>query len=455
MARRDRFVRDEGGATTILSMFLTLALAMLGGLAVDSAQAWRVRTMLQVTAEAAAHAAAVRMSEPLPDETPEQAAARIVKTALGPTHVTGSYQTDSVEFGHVGPSGFQPSASRTAVRVTLRRTADRGSAEPTYLLKLAGLGHWDIEGRAVARIIDRDHVRCPDPLLSVQARVSVDVPLVYAGVCVMADAGFAYGYEDSVISDPVKALVGDILAEATGFGAPTVTTASTGGLGGLGGLVGGLIGSSGTDGGGSAPSPGRRSLFGNLIETATVRTRVHLFDPAATTPGETYHVECSDNGVLYLPPGTRLDNVVLLSDCPVKFGADVTLVASVVAGNLRLLATSDPALSVTRDAQSPYSRTCAPDGEILFLVYLDLDTRAAIPVLADDASPLGAYLNAVVDEGGGWLRSLLDLGGTVLDNLTGELVEAVNETTATLGLDHVCLGAETYLSGDTITLSPG
>ena len=441
------FLGDQGGATTILSLFLTIALAMLGGLAIDGAQAWRVRTMLQVTAETAAHAAAVRLSEPALHETPRQAAARTVATALAGTHLDGAYQADSVEFGHVDASGFHPSAADTAVRVTLRRTAARDSAEPTYLLRLVGLGHWDITGSAVARVFPRSAVTCPDPLLSVQARVSVGVPMLYAGVCVMAEAGFTHGYEDHVVSDEIAALVDAVLTDAIGLGAATATTTSTG----LGGLFGSLLPPA------PAPDdrPDRASLIAGLVATATTGTTVGLFDPTAAAPGQTYHVECSDNGVLYVPAGTVLSNVVLLSDCPVKFGADVSLVASVVLGNLRLLATSDPALSVTKDAQSPWSARCAPNGELTLLVFIDLDTRAAVPALADDDSPLGAYLNALVDETGGWLRSLLDVGGSVADELTGTLVDTVNDTTAALGLHDVCLGADTYLTGDTITLSPG
>ena len=439
--------RDEHGGVSILSIFLTTAFFILGGLAIDAAQAWRVQAILQVTADAAAHGAAVRMSEPKLGETPTSVALDIVERSLAPTHLENTAAAKDVEFGYLTSSGeFVPALTpRTAVRVTLSRSEANENPEPTFLLHLIGLHSWNIHGRAVARIAEKNAAHCSNPLLSVQARVQVENPILYAGICVKAAAGVTYGLSNYVMSDEAAALIDAVLDSAIGVGG---AVSEADGLFGNSGLLGGDLTNPH-----SWKSPDKRELINALVNTATQEMTVSLFDPSTTTPGETYHIECTDNGVLYVPPGSILSNIVLLSECPIKFAADVTIEASIVLGNLKVLATSDPAISVTADTDSPYSQNCAPAGGLMLLVYADLDTRLAVPALADPDSPFGAYLGNVVGETGGLLGDVTDMLGDTLSDLTSDLVTAVNDTTASLSLDQVCIGAEVMLTGDTVTLA--
>ena len=68
---RHRLCGEEGYATP-LALFFAVALTLTGGVAVDTANAFRVREILQSTAEAAAFTGAVRASEPRVGQTPAQ-----------------------------------------------------------------------------------------------------------------------------------------------------------------------------------------------------------------------------------------------------------------------------------------------------------------------------------------------------------------------------------------------
>ena len=53
------FARREEGALTAFGIFLTVTMICVGGMAIDVANAVKVRTHLQVAADSAAHAAPV------------------------------------------------------------------------------------------------------------------------------------------------------------------------------------------------------------------------------------------------------------------------------------------------------------------------------------------------------------------------------------------------------------
>ncbi len=61
-----RFRDDTSGWSTPLSMTWVVVLLIIAGLAVDTTNAWRHRAMLQVAADAAAHAGALKL--PVPGE---------------------------------------------------------------------------------------------------------------------------------------------------------------------------------------------------------------------------------------------------------------------------------------------------------------------------------------------------------------------------------------------------
>lgn len=143
-----RLLRDSRGGATIWSICWMLAFLVLGGVAIDAANAWRVRAQLLATVDAAALAGAMQ----LPDE--EAAVERAVALAEVnmPRALHGSVVgAGDVEIGRWRGGVFEPGAEAPdAVRVVARRDHGRANAVPTYLLRLTGFDAWDMDASSVA-----------------------------------------------------------------------------------------------------------------------------------------------------------------------------------------------------------------------------------------------------------------------------------------------------------------
>lgn len=153
-----RFAEDEGGAALVWNLFWVLIFLVLGGLAVDASNAWRMQSLLQSTADSAASAAAVFAN----DTVVARATAQQIADRNMPAAKNGGPVVDpsSVEFGvwDSGTGGFSPGGTapeghatqRDAIRVTASRASATGNQVPTYLLRLAGFDTWDVQATAIA-----------------------------------------------------------------------------------------------------------------------------------------------------------------------------------------------------------------------------------------------------------------------------------------------------------------
>ena len=68
------FWRDQAGSGTVFSLGLLFLAALFGGLAVDVGNAWRYNELLKTTADVAAHAGAVVLSQGGSPQAARQAA---------------------------------------------------------------------------------------------------------------------------------------------------------------------------------------------------------------------------------------------------------------------------------------------------------------------------------------------------------------------------------------------
>ena len=146
-----RFLQDEGGGYTVLGLFWFILFVGIGGLPVDVTNGFRVRTIMQATADASAHAAVID----LPDVDAAVATALAYAEDNMPAALHGTVLVaDDVEIGFWQPIArdfrtvgvFEPNA----VKVTLRRTAASGNSVPVNLLRIIGLQEWNIAVHAIA-----------------------------------------------------------------------------------------------------------------------------------------------------------------------------------------------------------------------------------------------------------------------------------------------------------------
>ena len=149
--RRWRAVADESGGMTVFGLYITLIALVIGGLALDVSNAIRMRTMLQMTADSAAHAALVVRETGTVEEA--QAAAMDVVEGIMPSALYGATVLASdIVFGTwddtTGTFTANP-ASRSAVLVDANQIAERNNSIGVFLMQFVGRDSWNILRRSV------------------------------------------------------------------------------------------------------------------------------------------------------------------------------------------------------------------------------------------------------------------------------------------------------------------
>lgn len=144
------FARTEDGAMTTFGLFLIATILLLGGYAIDVSNVMRERTHLQMVADATGHAALV--SREYGTQADAETAALSMSEANMPTGYFGNVlDVTNVTFGVWEPNTRTFTAtpgSRSAVEVEVDRNADNGNPTDTFLLKMVGIGAWDLTATA-------------------------------------------------------------------------------------------------------------------------------------------------------------------------------------------------------------------------------------------------------------------------------------------------------------------
>ena len=144
-------VADESGGMTVFGLYITLIALVIGGLALDVSNAIRMRTMLQMTADSAAHAALVVREAGTVEEA--QAAALDIVEGIMPRDLYGeTVLASDIVFGdwdEAGETFTADPSSRRAVLVDANQIAERNNAVDVFLLQLAGFDRWNMLRQSV------------------------------------------------------------------------------------------------------------------------------------------------------------------------------------------------------------------------------------------------------------------------------------------------------------------
>jgi hypothetical protein len=149
-----RFAHDEDGAGTVFGLFLFMVIVILGGVALDSSNAWRNSTHLNASADTASHAGAVALANG-GDIDDVRAMAQVAATTNMPAQRYGfvvGNAIDNIQLMHFDTDTRELSSTGTmnAVVVDLGQTATNANAVRTYFLRLMGVNSWDVTGRSIA-----------------------------------------------------------------------------------------------------------------------------------------------------------------------------------------------------------------------------------------------------------------------------------------------------------------
>jgi Flp pilus assembly protein TadG len=144
-------VADESGGMTVFGLYITLIALVIGGLALDVSNAIRMRTMLQMTADSAAHAALLVRETGTVEEA--QAAALDIVDGIMPRDLYGeTVLASDIVFGEWDEASATFTAdpsSRRAVLVDANQIAERNNAVDVFLLRLAGFDRWSMLRQSV------------------------------------------------------------------------------------------------------------------------------------------------------------------------------------------------------------------------------------------------------------------------------------------------------------------
>jgi hypothetical protein len=338
------FVREERGGGTIMGLFWFMMLVGITGLAVDTTDGLRNRTMLQATADAAVLAGVID----LPDETLAVGSAVVYSTNNMPGDLygevlqaedveIGAWHMDSrsFELGGLAPNPLDPTGPMLpdSIRVTLHQTDSNANAVPVNFLRIIGLQTWNVNVEAVAQRFIPD---CLQDGLVARGLVDISSNNGFVNrICIHGQKGVAmqnHNFHELGVTVSMPNIGGQLQIP-------------TGGMESNPGLPDALREQS--------LDPRMVNHVGDFMDDLLLLEPYILpnyidpdnpiivenknFDFTGMLPGHVYHIDCKANQSVGIPQDTVLTRVVIVSDCQVGIGSNVfmhdVILASRAGGN--------------------------------------------------------------------------------------------------------------------------
>jgi Flp pilus assembly protein TadG len=332
-----KFRKHEDGTASWFSLIPLVFVLIVLGLGLDVNSAIQSRTELQVTADAAAHAAIVtRNSSETATEGEADLQALILAELNMPAADNGTVlRIPNIEFGiwDDATRTFTPSAgSRWAVRVTTEQREANNNPVATYLLRLAGFNSWDIRARATMVAYYKtchNNGFIGEGIVDLQSNNEFkDYFCIHSNTHVEANQG-NYFEDGTVVSMPNT---DDLVIPASGFahneGLQEALEPDGYGIkevADLPDLIEGLDKSlpDYTEG----ESPKFLESISGYNEVGTVRD----LNESDLEPGKVNHVGCSGSGQVNVKKDTEFNNIVVITECKLFFESGVRLQDAIVA----------------------------------------------------------------------------------------------------------------------------
>ena len=368
---------DDHGGGTIMGLFWFMLLVGITGLAVDTTDGLRNKTMLQATADASALAGAIK----LPVASAAVATAISYSDSNMPVEEYGDVlQPGDVEVGTWDPSTHSFSAGGLlpdAVRVRLHQTVENANAVPVNFLRIIGLTTWDVKVEAVAQRFIPECLK--DGLV---ARGIVDISsnnTFVKEICLHGQQGVEmqnHNYFESGVNVSMPNV-------------DTQLTIPTGGMTSNPGLPEALrenrldprmvnhieeIMAQMLD-------PKSAIIPSYIDKTKPVIVVDDKFDLSTAQPGRIYHVDCKANKTAAIPSNTVTSKVVIIAECELSIGSGAKLFDMVLGsrsgGNKK---TENANIGLAANVQLGLPDSCAPGGGVLLLSNATIHTAASTQI---------------------------------------------------------------------------
>jgi Flp pilus assembly protein TadG len=401
------FTADQRGGGTILGLLWFVLLVGICGLAVDSTNGFRARTMLQATADATSLAAAIDLPNP------GAALSTAVDFAAGNmgAETNGTVlDTADVHIGLWNPVNYTLDTGASfpdAVMVTVRQTEENSNPVPVNFLRIIGLMNWNVVAQAVAQRFIPECLR--DGLV---ARGIVDISSnndFVRRICVHGQQGVHmqnHNYHELGVTVSMPKL--------------NMLTIPTGGMESNPGLpealrenildprmvnhihetMAAMVAET------IPPSPDLPGYITNF----DVEDVDEKFDLSTAEAGRIYHVLCAPNKNVKIPANSTVADVVIIAECEVHIAAGATVTSAVIGslsgGNGNI---SKANINVAANVQLGEPDNCAIGGGVQLYSNATIHTAAStaidgVQMVAKGDIELGARdegINGISAQSGG------------------------------------------------------
>ncbi|NDW54207.1 TadE/TadG family type IV pilus assembly protein [Aliiroseovarius sp. PrR006] len=359
-SRIRHFRKNENGAITIFGLFLFAAIVLVGGLAIDMHKLMTARTQLQVSADMTAHAALYRRDFESDPATAKTQALALVEASM-PNSVYGKViESSDITFGKYDATTetFTPSAnSKSAVHVYSTRLNSKSNPVSTFVLRILGYVDYDM---SVQSVFVTYRPTCFREGFVSNEPVDIQSNNAFTnGFCIHSNSHVSLNNNNEFEAGTIVSM-----PDSENLDMPTSGWVSNDGIAAA-----------------IRPGPYRLRIVAKIpaiIQGLKDRDPEHLpdyIDPlkptvsitpksgkgitmADLTPGRVHLAGCHANGVLTIDEPTAINNVVIVTDCKVKFGQALKIEDAIIATTLTdtKSITSSASLTLGKDDG------CAADG---------------------------------------------------------------------------------------------
>ncbi|MCK0170907.1 pilus assembly protein TadG-related protein [Aliiroseovarius sp. S1123] len=333
LRRIRRFRQDENGAITIFGLFLFAAIVLVGGLAIDMHNLMTARTQLQISADLTAHAALYRRDfETDPAKAKTQALA-LVQASMPKATYGDVIEAKDITFGKWDPSTekFTPSAnSRSAVHVYSTRLNSKSNPVSTFVLRVLGYVNYDM---SVQSVFTTFRPTCFREGFVADDRIDVQSNNAYKnGFCIHSNDHVSLNNNNTFETGTVVSMpdIGDVDLPSSGWEKNEGLQAALRDgyyrlrlVNKLPYIIQGL----------KDRDPEYLPDFIDPLDTVKYLTlknsdKLMMSD---LTKDRVHVVGCGKNGTLTIDEPTAISDVVIVTDCVIKFGQALRIENSVIA----------------------------------------------------------------------------------------------------------------------------
>ena len=348
--------QSEDGAMTVFSVFCFITALMVGGLAVDVTNVMMERTRLQVAADAGAHAALLARDK-MTESAAKTEGVRVANLNMPKTLYGDILTTSEISFGNWNPANASFTAvagSRNAVLVQPKRNPATQNAVATYVLKIVGFNEWSLK---VDSIFTTYRPTCLREGFVAEGVVDLQSNNSYSnGFCIHSNTYVSlnsnnYFAPGTVVSMPDTS---DIQLPNSGYKTNTGLSSALRSGSFYIRIVPRIIEIiAGLNANESRYVPGY--ITSNLVVTLDPKQAI---TQAMLVPGRMHNMTCANSNAANVSNGVTFQNIVLRTNCVIKFGQGVILQNTVIATS----STDAKSLNAASGLQVGTNDNCAVGG---------------------------------------------------------------------------------------------